>query len=129
MNPVKTRYEKGKLRQEIYVGQHHLVADEPLDVGGEDQGPSPFDYLAAALGSCTAITLRMYAQRKSWPLENAEIAVRIDRTNESTKFNRSIRLLGNLTGEQQERLLEIAEHCPVHKALIGKIEIETSLEK
>src|SRR4051794_30952392 len=67
MNPVKVRYENGKLRQEINIGHHHLVTDVALSEGGEDLGPSPHELLAAALGACTAITIRMYALRKKWP--------------------------------------------------------------
>lgn len=126
MKSVKVRYETGKLRHEVYVGQHHMVTDEPVDLGGEDMGPAPFDFLAAGLGACTAITLRMYAQRKSWPLENAEVTVHIQKSSESHKFIRNIELFGDLTEEQKLRLIEIANKCPVHKALSGKIEIETN---
>jgi putative redox protein len=104
-----------------------LVADEPIAEGGEDAGPSPFEYLAAGLASCTAITLRMYAQRKNWPLENAEVQVSVERSSDSTRFARQIDLIGPLLPEQRQRLLEIANHCPVHKALSGKIEITTAL--
>jgi putative redox protein len=128
MHPVRVRYASGKLRQEIYIGRHHLMADEPIEVGGEDSGPSPFEFLASALGACTAITLRMYAQRKSWPLENVEVTVRVERSKDLTHFDREMRLLGDLTDEQRQRLLEIAERCPVHKALSGKIAIKTRLE-
>lgn len=127
MNPVQLTHKQGKLRQELTIGRHQLVADEPIAEGGEDTGPSPFEYLAAGLASCTAITLRMYAQRKNWPLENAEIQVSIERAVDSTTFSRQINLIGPLLPEQRQRLLEIANHCPVHKALTGKIEVKTDL--
>ncbi len=127
MNSVRITRENGKLRHEIYVGRHHLVADEPVDLGGEDAGPSPDEYLAASLGTCTAITLQMYSQRKSWPLEDAEVRVSIQPGAGATKFNRSIHLKGALTSEQKARLLQIANACPIHKILSGKIEIETLL--
>jgi putative redox protein len=127
MNPVKVQYEQGKLRHEIYIGKHHLIADETISDGGEDSGPSPFEYLASALGSCTSITLRMYAQRKSWLLKNAEVNVSIEREKELTTFHRTLRLFGDLTDEQRKRLLEIADNCPVHKILNGTITIKTEL--
>jgi putative redox protein len=127
MNQVRVRHESGKLRQELFIGRHHLVADELIEQGGEDTGPSPFDFLASALGACTAMTLRMYAQRKSWPLENAEIVVTLSKASDATKFDRIIELKGALSTEQKARLLEIANRCPVHKALTGKIEIKTAL--
>lgn len=127
MNMVKLRYEQGKLKQDIYIGRHHLVADEPIVDGGEDLGPSPFEYLSTALASCTAITLRLYSQRKGWRLENAEINVSFDKTSEKTIFTREIKLIGELAAEQRERLLEIADRCPVHRILTGQIEIHTTL--
>jgi putative redox protein len=127
MNQVRVRHESGKLRQELFVGRHHFVADELIEQGGEDNGPSPFDFLASALGACTAITLRMYAQRKSWPLETADIVVTLSKVSDATKFDRTIDLKGALTIEQKSRLLEIANRCPVHRILTEKIEITTSL--
>lgn len=127
MNQVRLIHEQGKLRQELYIGQHHLVIDEPIDRGGEDAGPSPGEFLAAALASCTAITLRMYAQRKNWPLENAEIFVDWYGEGEITKFIQRVKLIGPLEPTQQARLLEIANRCPIHKTLEGRIEIRTSL--
>ncbi|WP_413288669.1 OsmC family protein [Bdellovibrio sp. HCB337] len=115
------------MKHEIQVGSHHLIADVSTAEGGEDLGPSPHDYLAVALASCTAITLRMYAQRKSWPLKSADTLVNVDHQKEVTKFDRRINLIGDLDDEQRKRLLDIANHCPIHKALSGKIEITTSL--
>ncbi|MFL5815032.1 MAG: OsmC family protein [Bdellovibrionia bacterium] len=126
MYQVRLRHEQGKLRQELTIGRHHLIADEPTSMGGDDEGPSPFEYLAAGLASCTAITLRMYAQRKNWPLENVEVQVTVEHGTEATTFSRQIELIGQLLPEQRERLIDIAGRCPVHKALTGKIEINTA---
>jgi len=121
------KYEQGLMKHELQVGNHHLVADVTVKEGGEDLGPSPHDYLAVALASCTAITLRMYAQRKAWPLKSADTTVTVDHQKELTKFDRKINLVGDLDEEQRTRLLQIANMCPVHKALSGKIEITTAL--
>lgn len=121
------KYEQGLMKHELQVGNHHLVTDVSVKEGGEDLGPSPHDYLAVALASCTAITLRMYAQRKAWPLKSADTTVTVDHQKELTKFERKINLIGDLNDEQRARLLAIANHCPVHKALSGKIEISTAL--
>jgi putative redox protein len=127
MNQVKVSHVKGKLEQELIIGRHHLVADESESLGGEDNGPAPHDFLVAALGSCKAITRRMYAQRKHWPLENAEVLVNLEKEGDLAKFDVKIELFGALTQEQKDRLLEIADRCPVHKTLSGKIEIHSAL--
>jgi putative redox protein len=127
MSTATVHYEQGKLRQEIVVGRHHLVADEPVANGGEDAGPNPFDYLATALGACTALTLRMYSQHKQWPLENAVVTVKLDKTDAGVLFDRALELVGPLDEAQRTRLLRVAESCPVHKVLTGKIEIRTRL--
>jgi putative redox protein len=106
MRPIRVTNAKGPFAQEISVGTHKLLSDVVIGEGGEDQGPSPHEYLAASLGSCTAMTIKMYAKRKSWPL---------------------IRLIGPLDETQRKRLLEIADHCPVHKTLSSVIKIETTL--
>jgi uncharacterized OsmC-like protein/pimeloyl-ACP methyl ester carboxylesterase len=115
----------------------HLVADEPSSVGGGEEGPTPYDHLAAALASCTSMTLRMYADRKGWPLEDVTTEVRYDRVHaedcancEHTegrieRFTRTVTLHGDLDPATRTRLLDIATRCPVHRTLSGQIEVHT----
>lgn len=118
--------------QRVYIGPHLLVADELPAAGGDDRGPDPFQLLQAALGACTSMTLGVYARRKGWPL--GEVTVRVARRREAAAggvrevFTRQIEVGGPLDAEQRTRLLEIANKCPVHKALTGDIQIETTLE-
>lgn len=103
---------------DIQAGHHQLIADEPIPLGGTDLGPTPYVYLKAALGACTAMTIRMYAERKKWPLQDAIVTLRHSRDgNKESVFERDIKLVGALDEEQKQRLLEIADHCPVHKTL------------
>lgn len=126
---------------EIQAGAHGLLADESEDVGGDDFGPSPYQYLSAALGSCTAMTLQMYARRKGWDLKEVEVHINhgkryVDDCMACEKkemkidhFEREIELEGNLTDEQISRLLEIADRCPVHRTMNKEIRIITTLKK
>lgn len=127
MREVKVVKGAGKLAHRVEIGPHHLVTDEPPENLGEDLGPTPFEYLAAALGACTALTAKLYAQRKGWPLEDIDVRVGVDRQEDQTRFDRKVRFIGNLDQAQKERMLEIVNRCPVHKALTGRIQIETSL--
>jgi putative redox protein len=123
----------------VNAAGHRLLADEPERYGGEDRGPSPYDYLAAALGSCTAMTLNMYARRKQLPLDQVEVTVRHDRVHakdcedcesedgQVDLLNREIAFHGPLSDEQRERMLEIADRCPVHRTLENEIRIRTAL--
>ena len=116
-------------RTELTAGDHTFVADEPHDVGGTDFGPTPYEYLLAALSGCMAMTLRMYASRKKWPLEGARVSIRSARSHEKDceacetedvgykRIERRIELAGPLTDEQRERLLQIADRCPVKQTL------------
>lgn len=106
-----------------------LIADEPLDLGGKDEGFSPKELLIAALAACTSATLRMYADRKQWDLQEVKIDLDLDRNDSENKtyINRKIRLIGNLDEEQRARLLDIANKCPIHKILSNPIGIQTEL--
>ncbi|TGN05447.1 OsmC family protein [Leptospira bandrabouensis] len=123
VSTAKTKYET-----KISAGKHNWIADEPKDKEGTDLGPMPTELLASSLGACTSITIRMYADRKEYSLDSVEVHVTIDkRSAEDHKFTRVVVLSGNLSTEQRERLLSVANACPVHKILSGKIEIETTL--
>ena len=117
----------GKFQQAIDLGPHHLTSDEPQESGGDDMGPGPHDFLLAALGACTSMTVKMYAERKGWPLDKVEVHLTQEKVDGAHSMRREIRLHGVLTDEQRARLIEIAGKCPVHKTLTGKIEIDTHL--
>ena len=126
------------LAQEIVSGKHRWRADEPAPFG-TDTGPSPYELLVASLGACTSMTLRMYAQRKGWPLRRIVVRLQHSRihaedckdceTNEGflDRIDREIELDGDLDDSQRQRLLEIAERCPVHRSLKSEISLRTSL--
>ncbi len=109
---------------------HLLVADEPLDNGGKDAGPTPTELVLSGLAACTASTLRMYIDRKGWEVEriDLELSISIEKTEtgQISRIDRVIHITGNITDEQKARLLEIADKCPVHKLLINPIEIKTT---
>ena len=124
-------------RTEITAGLHALVADEPRALGGTGMGPTPYELLLAALSSCMAMTLRIYADRKGWPLESVRIQLRTERAHEKDceecelsevgipRVARRIELDGPLTDEQRARLLQIADRCPVKQTLTRGIVVET----
>lgn len=114
---------------EIRTEKNTIIADEPVDLGGENAGLSPMELLAASLGSCTAITLRMYAERKEWDLKDVKVEVYLERDIEGNRSDivRKIHLTGDLTERQHARLLEVANNCPMHKVLTHPIEISTEL--
>ena len=122
---VLTSLNAETFTQQVQVGPHRLLADVASTEGGADAGPSPHEYLAAALASCTAITLRMYAKRKGWDLQSLEVQVDIVHTDGVARFDRSLRAPSTLTEEQRGRLAAIANACPVHKTLSGAIQIDT----
>jgi putative redox protein len=131
---------EGKLAQHLLDGRHHLFADESATVGGGDRGPNPYELLLMALGACTAMTLRLYADRKRWPL--ARVGVRLRHTKihaedcaecetkqgKLDRIERVIDLEGAIDAAQRQRLLEIADMCPVHRTLTSEISIESRLQ-
>lgn len=114
-------------RVEIDAGPHHLVGDEGKELGGTDAGPAPYEYLCAALGCCTTITLQMYAKRKQWPLEGVTVTVRHAKVDGADTMEREVALAGKLDDEQRARLLDVANKCPVHKTLAPAIKVATKL--
>jgi putative redox protein len=126
-------------QQEIQIGAHRLTSDEPREAGGDDNGPTPYDLLLAALGSCTSMTIGMYARRKGWALESITVRLRHSRIHASDcaecetkegmldRIERDIELTGSLDAEQRAKLLEIAGKCPVHRTLASEINVRTQL--
>jgi putative redox protein len=131
MSVVVAENGQGRYQQAVTVGQHRLIADEPVSMGGGDAGPAPFDLIMAGLGACTAMTLRMYAERKGLALTHLSVAlshakVEVDGVVRD-RIERTITLTGELTPEQRQRLLEIANKCPVHRALTQSFVIESTV--
>ena len=124
------RRNGGTLTHDIEIGRHLITADEPRDVGGNDEGPSPQELLAASLASCTAITIEMYAARKGWDV--GEIVVEADyepaQRGSPTRFFLVLRLPKELPEEQRERLTQIAAKCPVHRTLEGEVMFDERVE-
>ena len=134
---VVTASGDGTYTQQVSTAGHTLLVDEPVSVGGADTGPNPYELLLASLGSCTAITLRMYADRKGIPLAGATIRLRHDRIHAEdcerceiehgmlSRITREIELAGDLDDDQRAKLMLIADKCPVHRTLSSEIVIET----
>lgn len=128
---------EAKFTQEIQADAHRLVADEPVSFGGDDRGPGPYEYLLAGLGSCTSMTLRMYAAKKGWNLRGVRVELEHTRIHAKDcddcetkqgmvdEIQTRIHLEGDLDDEQRARLMEIAERCPVHRTLSSEIKIRT----
>ncbi len=125
----------------LTAGNHELISDEPERAGGKDLGPDPYDYLLMGLGSCTAITLRMYAKRKEWPVEDIYVELLHykdhaedcedcdEKSAKIDKIDKEIIIKGDLSEEQLQRMLEISEKCPVNKTLKGDIEMNSKIEQ
>lgn len=121
----------GRARYQTVVnsGGHALIADEPQSSGGTNTGMDPFSLLLASLASCTVITLRMYIDRKMWPVEEIKADIEMFKTQTGTQIETRLSFKGEINTEQQQRLLKIAEACPVHKILDGNISINTTFNK
>jgi len=126
MREVTVGWADGRFAQDIEVGGHRVRSDEDREKGGDDSGPGPHELLLAALGACTAMTLKVYAERKGWSLRDVKVALNGEHTPAGFVITRRLSLAGDLDAEQQQRLLEIADKCPVHKSLVGDIAIHTS---
>jgi uncharacterized OsmC-like protein/pimeloyl-ACP methyl ester carboxylesterase len=136
-NVLVRETRRGRFQQEVRVGRHSLLADEPESAGGLDSGPNPYDFLLAGLGACTSMTLRLYAERKSLPLDRVTVRLShskvhaVDCESCETKegmldrIERAVTLEGELDDDQRARLLEIADKCPVHRTLASEIEVKT----
>jgi putative redox protein len=124
-----TELDESRFKTKVYSGGHLIYADEPTELGGTDEGMNPGALLLASLGSCTAITIRMYADRKDLPLTYIKIDLAICKEEEMSKettISRKIELTGDLSPEQRERLMQIADKCPIHKLLSNPIRIVSS---
>ncbi len=140
-NRVTVRTRAGGFRTDMFANGHALVADEPVSYGGTNLGPSPYDYLQAALGACTGMTVQMYAARKKWPLDSVVVRLQHEKIHAQDcadcddpahridHFERELEIHGALNQEQRERLLEISEKCPVHRTLHGEVKISTRLRE
>jgi putative redox protein len=123
------------------AGRHELISDEPASVGGQDSGPDPYDYLLMSLGSCTVITLKMYADRKKWSVDDIYVEMLHHKSHAEDcrdcddpkakidKIEKEIIIKGDVTEDQLQRLMEISKKCPVHRTLLGDINIETTIDK
>ena len=137
---IVARTAGGAFRTDVTVGRHTFVADEPLSAGGGDTGPTPYDYLLGALGACTAMTIHMYAERKKWPLDDVVVRLRgaqsyaadCENCEEQQvgirRIERQIELNGSLTDQQRQRLVAIADHCPVKQTFERGLQIVAAAE-
>ena len=140
-NRIVVRTGKSGFRTEVDADGHSLIADEPISVGGSDTGPTPYDYLVTALGACTSMTLRMYADRKGWPLDGITVRLRHEKVHASDcvqcedkdqkmdQIEREIELAGSITAEQGRQLLAIADRCPVHRTLHSGVNVKSRLKE
>jgi uncharacterized OsmC-like protein len=137
---VLVRSGPSRYVQSMSVGPHVLQADEPSEYGGNDVGPNPYELLLAALGACTSMTVRMYAERKQWPLEGVQVNLSYAKIHAEDcaecetkigmvdRIELAVSFTGDLSQEQQRKLMEIANKCPVHRTLVSRVEIATRLE-
>lgn len=130
MKAIAHSTDAKRLAQDVEMRDHRLVADEPVEQGGEDTGPTPQELLAASLTACTAITIEMYARRKEWDLGDVEVQCDYEQAEKGkpTVFKLALRLPSGLTPEQVERLEMVAAKCPVHRTLAGEARFEQQVE-
>ena len=126
MRDVRVRWAEGPFAQDIEIASHRLRADEETSNGGTDAGAAPHELLLSALGACTAMTLRAYASRKGWPVTDVHVRLQGASGPAGFEITRDITIHGDLDADQRQRLLEIADKCPVHKTLMGDITIRTT---
>ena len=119
---------EARYAQDILVGTHALVADEPEERGGKDAGPSPYELLLSALGACTAMTLRMYAEKKGWDCGAISVGLRFAKDGDADRIERTLRFSKELDEEQRSRLLEIADKTPVTKTILHGATVRTTVE-
>lgn len=136
MTQIIVKIGKEKYESTLTNGRHKIIADEPIPIG-QDKGPTPYDFLLMSLGSCVAITLRMYADRKGWDLEEVQVNLSQNRIHardceecESKDgfvhiIEKEVKLIGNLDDSQRKRLIQISDKCPVNKTLLNEIKIKT----
>ena len=136
-NVVVRETRNSKFQQTVTIGPHRMLADEPVAAGGEDTGPGPYDFLLAGLGACTSMTMRLYAERKTLPLERVTVTLKHSKIHAEDcaecetkagmldQIERVIAMEGNLDAEQRKKLMEIADKCPVHRTLTSEIRIVT----
>jgi putative redox protein len=124
------RRDNGTFTHQLEIRSHHLTADEPPDHGGDDEGPSPQELLAASLASCSAVTMEMYAERKGWDIGDVVVNVNYEpaQRGSPTKFQMEVRLPKELPEEQREKLMQIVAKCPVHRTLEGEVMFEERVE-
>ena len=130
MTKIKAHIGAANYRTEIRSATNTIISDEPESAGGIDLGFSPYELLASSLAACTCITLRMYANRKGWELKDVKVEVYFEEETQenTTKITRTIELFGNLDQDQKDRLLNIANKCPIHKILSNTIEVKSELK-
>lgn len=119
-----------KYETTIKVAGHEFIMDEPVDSDGQNLGPNPSDLLKASLAACTAMTMKMYAERKGWDMQDAEVEVEYERDlkNNITSFSKKVHISGDLTEEQRKRIFEIGGRCPIHRIISNTVEIDSALK-
>jgi putative redox protein len=125
---IKVHRGAGKLQHTIDIGKHHILTDEPPEVGGEDTGPAPHDLLAASLGACTALTVTLYARHKQFDLQDVQVRIEHAQQGDTYVLSRHLHYVGQLDDAQRARLTAVANKCPIHKLLSGQFNIITTEE-